>query len=151
MTHGDRIDQNQAEQSAEPSEDEQCDDEDDALARNRHADHHGRREHRRGNHDRSGSPKNLLATQIAVAAIAVATKTAAGMTSGRRRWTSASIATATGAPIASAARHCQARIEAGMPERPLPNSRATAAVHSDRLSAGAAKKLQPSPGNIHDT
>ena len=32
-----------------------------------------------------GSPKNPLATQIAVAAIALATKITAGMTRGRRR------------------------------------------------------------------
>ena len=56
------------------------------------------------------------------------------------------MATATGAAMTSAAPITRLASIAAIPVKPLPNIRATAAVHNDRLCVGAAKKLQPSPG-----
>jgi hypothetical protein len=58
--HGDRIDQSEADESAEPSEREQCGNDDDALARNGYADHDDRRQHRSATTIAVGSPKKPL-------------------------------------------------------------------------------------------
>ncbi len=65
----------------------------------------------------AGSPKKPLNTLTAVARIADAMNTAAGTTSGRRRRTSVSIATASGAPTASAIAIAALASSIGTPDR----------------------------------
>ena len=98
-----------------------------------------------------GSPKRPLSTLSAVAAIAMPAKISAGTTSGRRRRTNSSMTTAIGAPAASATAMVALASSQSKPDRRSPKARVTAAVHNDKPCAGAARNVQPSPGKIHDT